>query len=109
MTDAPKTNSSSNPFDLEVQKTGVAVAPEEANVKPAEALAPLQTAVGDGDGTGSAGAVTIPKPNGFDLNKFKSKRPDTITNVDTLLMGLPVSTISQAKDFVRLHPDEENY
>jgi hypothetical protein len=104
MTDAPKTNSSPNPFDLEVPKTDVAVTPKEANFK-----ATSQTAAGDSDGTGSASALTIAKPNGFDLNKFKSKRPDTITNVDTLLMGLPVSTISQAKDFVRLHPDEENY
>jgi hypothetical protein len=104
MTDAPDTNSGSNPFDLEIQKTGVVVATEEANVKTTS-----QAAVGDGDGTGSAGGVTIPKPNGFDLDKFKSKRVDALANVDTLLTGLPVSKISEAGDFVRLHPDEDNY
>jgi hypothetical protein len=63
----------------------------------------------DGSGNDSAGAVAIAKPQGFDLNKFKSKRADAIANVDTLRMGLPISSMSQAKDFVRLHPDEENY
>ena len=56
---------------------------------------------------GSAGAVTIAKPSGFDLNRFKSKRADAIANVETLQTGLPVSSMSQAKDFVRLHPDED--
>ena len=32
-----------------------------------------------------------------------------MANVETLLTGLPHHSISQAKDFVRLHPDEENY
>ena len=66
-----------------------------------------ENAVGDGNGNGSAGAVAIPKPSDFDLNKFKSKRADAIANVDTLQTGLPVSSMSQAKDFVRLHPDED--
>ena len=108
MTNAPETNPSPDPSDLEAQKTDFAATPAEANVKEAEAFATLQTA-GDGKDTGSAGAVTIPKPSGFDLNKFKSKRADAIANVDTLQTGLPVSKISEAKDFVRLHPDEENY
>jgi hypothetical protein len=64
---------------------------------------------GDGKANGSANTVTVPKPGAFDLNKFKSKRADAIANVDTLQMGLPVSNMSQAKDFVRLHPDEEKY
>jgi hypothetical protein len=59
------------------------------------------------EGVNSAGAVTIPKASGFDLNKFKSKRADAIANVDTLQTGLPVSSMSQAKDFVRLHPGED--
>ena len=63
-------------------------------------------AAGDGKGTGSAGVVAVPKPSGFDLNKFKSKRADAIANVDTLQTGLPISSMSQAKDFVLLHPDE---
>jgi hypothetical protein len=66
-----------------------------------------ENAVGDGNGNGSVGAVAIPKPSNFDLNKFKSKRADAIANVDTLHTGLPVSNMSQAKDFVRLHPDED--
>ena len=53
--------------------------------------------------------VPIAKPSAFNLEKFKSKRAAAIANVDTLQTGLPHHTISQAKDFVRLHPDEENY
>jgi hypothetical protein len=51
--------------------------------------------------------VPIAKPGGFDLNKFKSKR--ATANVETLQTGLAHHSISDAKDFVRLHPDEENY
>jgi hypothetical protein len=51
----------------------------------------------------------IPKPDPFDLNKFKSKRAAAAANVETLLTGLPHHSISQAKDFVRLHHDEERY
>jgi hypothetical protein len=103
MTDAP-TNRNPNPCDA--QKADVAAAPEETNVKEAETFA---TPHNDDDGADSADAVTIPKPSGFDLNKFKSKRADAIANVDALQTGLPVLRISEAKDFVRLHPDEENY
>lgn len=53
--------------------------------------------------------VPIAKPGGFDLNKFKSKRATAVANVETLQTGLPHHSISQAKDFVRLHPDEEEY
>ena len=67
----------------------------------------LENAVGDDKGNDSAVAIAIAKPSGFDLNKFKSKRADAIANVDTLQTGLPVSSMSQAKDFVRLHPDED--
>jgi hypothetical protein len=51
----------------------------------------------------------ITKPNGFCLDKFKSKRGAAIANVETLPGALPHHSISQAKDFVRLHPDEDNY
>jgi hypothetical protein len=84
-----QTDPSPDSFDLEARKTDVADAPE--------------------DGTDSADVVTIPKPNGFDLNKFRSKGADTIANVDTLQTGLSVIKISEAGDYVRLHPDEENY
>src|SRR5262249_15728252 len=52
--------------------------------------------------------AAIAKPKGFSLDKFKSKRA-TAANVETLLGALPHHSISQAKDFVRLHPDEEEY
>jgi hypothetical protein len=83
-------------------KTEMARMGEEADANQAET-----SASGDGKGNGSAGAVAIPNPGAFDLNKFKSKRADAIANVDTLQMGLPVSNMSQAKDFVRLHPNPD--
>jgi hypothetical protein len=54
-------------------------------------------------------ALSVPKPDTFSLNKFKSKRAAAIANVETLLTALPHHSISQAKDFVRLHSDEEKY
>jgi hypothetical protein len=80
--------------------------PTESEAK-TQALASAENAVGDGKGNGSAGAIA--KPGAFDLNKFRSKRADAIANVDTLQTGLPVGKMSEAKDFVRLHPDEGNY
>jgi len=56
-----------------------------------------------------AAAISIAKPGAFDLNKFKSKRAAAIANVETLLTAPPHHSISQAKDFVRLHPDEATY
>jgi hypothetical protein len=53
--------------------------------------------------------LSIAKPTAFSLDKFKSKSGPALSNVETLLPGLPVQRISDAKDFVRLHPDEENY
>src|SRR5262249_5418770 len=54
-------------------------------------------------------AAPIPKPEGFSLDKFTSKSASTVANVETLQTALPHYTISQAKDFVRLHPDETKY
>jgi hypothetical protein len=54
-------------------------------------------------------AMRIAKPSEFSLDKFKSKRAPTLANVETLLTALPHQSISQAKDFVRLHPDEDAY
>jgi hypothetical protein len=52
----------------------------------------------------------IAKPRaGFSLDKFKSKHAAAVANIETLQAGLPHNSISQAKDFVRLHPDEETY
>src|SRR5262249_14786267 len=52
---------------------------------------------------------SVPKPDTFNLNKFKSKRAAVISNVESLLTALPRHSISSAKDFLRLHPDEEKY
>jgi hypothetical protein len=54
--------------------------------------------------------VSIAKPaKGGLLDKFKSKRSAAIANVETMQGALPHHPIAQAKDFVRLHPDEEAY
>lgn len=54
-------------------------------------------------------ATPIAKPGAFNLEKFRSKRDAAIANVETLLTALPHYPISQAKDFVRLHPNEETH
>jgi hypothetical protein len=54
-------------------------------------------------------AISIAKPGAFSLDKFKSKHASALANVETLLTALPHHSISQAKDFVRLHPDENKY
>jgi hypothetical protein len=51
----------------------------------------------------------IAKPGEFDLNKFKAKQTAVVANVETLQSPLPVHSLASGKDFVRLHPDEENY
>jgi hypothetical protein len=83
--------------------------PAESEAEEAEALASTENAAGDGKANDSASAVAVAKPGPFDLNKFRSKRANAIANVDTLQTGLPVSRMAEVKDFVRLHPDEENY
>jgi hypothetical protein len=56
-----------------------------------------------------ATVTSIKKPSGSSLEKFKSKRAASVAGLDTLMDGLPIHKLSDAKDFVRLHPDEENY
>jgi hypothetical protein len=51
----------------------------------------------------------IPKPSKSGLEKFKSKRAAAVANVETLSGPLPHHSIAQAKDFVRLHPNEDDY
>jgi hypothetical protein len=51
----------------------------------------------------------IIKPKKFNLDRFKSKHAAAMANVETLQTGLPHHPIAHAKDFVRLHPDEDNY
>jgi hypothetical protein len=54
-------------------------------------------------------AISVPKPEESGLEKFKSKRTVTASGVETLLTGLPHHSISDARDFVRLHADEKQY
>ena len=53
--------------------------------------------------------IPIAKPSAFSLDKFKSKRAVALAGVETLQTALPHHSISQAKDFVRLHEDETQY
>ena len=53
--------------------------------------------------------MSIPKPSKSQLDMFKSTRDPSIAGVETLLTALPHHNMSEAKDWVRLHPDEENY
>lgn len=50
--------------------------------------------------------IQIKKPSKFDLNKFMSKTEPTVANVAPDVEPLRVMRIADAKDFVRLHPDE---
>jgi hypothetical protein len=53
--------------------------------------------------------AVVPKPSGFDINKFRSKRSPAAAAVETLQTALPICRLSEAKDFARLHPDEDEY
>jgi hypothetical protein len=103
---ATTTSIGTSEVPIDARKAEMARFAEEADAKEAEALVSAANAEGDG-GEADTPAIAIPKPSKFDLNKFKSKRADAIANVDTLQTGLPVSSMSQAKDFVRLHPNED--
>jgi hypothetical protein len=46
----------------------------------------------------------IPKPSAFSLDGFRSKRSASIGGVATLPASLPIMRVSEAKDFIRLHP-----
>ena len=74
----------------------------ESDAPLTESNAPAEAAPGNGD-------KPIPKPGKFSLDKFKTKQAVAMANLETLLTALPHHSISQAKDFVRLHPDEETY
>lgn len=54
-------------------------------------------------------AIPITKPSEFDINRFKSKRGKQGAGVETLQVALPHHKISDAKDFVRLHPNEDTH
>jgi hypothetical protein len=82
---------------------------EQTNPKGREALTFSEITASDDKDVGPLSPVTIPKPSGFSLEKFKSKHPAAVAGVETLSTGLPHHKIAAAKDFVRLHPDEEAY
>jgi hypothetical protein len=88
------------------KKDTAASAATTTTIEMSEVARKASNAEGDGGGPDNP-PISIAKPRGFDLNKFKSKRADAIANVNTLQTGLPVHSMSQAKDFVRLRPDEE--
>jgi hypothetical protein len=48
--------------------------------------------------------ISIPKPGEFSLDMFKSTLDPSMAGVETLLTALPHHKISEAKDWVRLHP-----
>jgi hypothetical protein len=54
-------------------------------------------------------AEPIPQPGKFSLGKFKSTQTASSAGVETLLTALPHYSIADAKDFVRLHPNEDEY
>ena len=57
----------------------------------------------------SGPALRIVKPSAFTLDQFKSTEAATLGGVETLLGPLPAHKLSDAKDFVRLHPSEREY
>jgi hypothetical protein len=52
---------------------------------------------------------SVKKPGEFKLDAFKSTRDPSIANVETLITALPHYRISDAKDFIRLHPNEATH
>src|ERR1700730_10924645 len=73
--------------------------------------APQLKVVGEavGETTGEA-TKPIAKPSKFNLNKFKSKQTTSVAGgVETLQNALPHGNLAGAKDFVRLHPNEDEY
>lgn len=55
-------------------------------------------------------AIPIAKPDEeFDISRFKSKRAKQASGVGTLQMALPHHKIAGAKDFARLHPNEDTH
>jgi hypothetical protein len=79
------------------------------DLKLGTATGDTQQQVDSGTAQSDAAPTTIAKPGNFSLDNFKSKRDNVIAGVETLLTALPHHKISEAKDFVRLHIDEEKY
>jgi hypothetical protein len=45
----------------------------------------------------------------FSLDKFKSTKAVALANVETMPTDLKIHKLAEAKDFIRLHPDEDNW
>jgi hypothetical protein len=60
----------------------------------------------DMQATSEAEVIPIAKPKEGGLARFKSKAAPTTANVATKIGLLPISSISNAGDFVRIHPSE---
>lgn len=75
---------------------------ESATGKPKEEIIPPEA-------TPAEERASIIMPEDFSLENFRSTKPAGLSNVATLLAGLPHHPISAAKDFVRLHYDEVAY
>lgn len=69
----------------------------------------LNVVINNTDTVTTPDPLSIAKPSAFSLDKFKTKHAAAVANVETLQTGLPHHKLAAAKDFVRLHPDEENY
>jgi hypothetical protein len=87
------------PVDIGETETAMAksVEPDKTDNTPSAPEPPVET------------TMSIAKPSSFSLDKFKSKRAAALAGVETLQTALPHHSISQAKDFVRLHEDENKY
>ena len=79
--------------------------PTKAN-KPTKASKPIAT---DKPEDLTEKGTPIKKPTDSSLDKFKSRHAAAIANVEVLPTALPHHKANEAQDFVRLHPDEENY
>src|SRR5262249_40822088 len=53
--------------------------------------------------------ISIAKPGDFNLDRFMVTRGATLAGVGTLLTALPHHKLSYAKDWVRLHSNEETH
>jgi len=102
---APETNTATN-ASAPVANIKMVPDPAPAPVDYAQQGSAIATAMPE---TSTDAPQSIAKPKGSGLDKFKSKRASAIANVETLVTALPIHKLADAKDFVRLHPDEDNY
>jgi hypothetical protein len=95
------TDQTDTPRSSELEDLNATGQSDDEKAEPRSAAPPI---VPDGEP-----AIAIAKPTAFTLDKFKSKRAVALAGVETLQTALPHHSISQAKDFVRLHEDESKY